>query len=59
MEDWQNATEYHHSRGIRSIYPEPNGTQLIFIDEKTDAFIYNPVRYLHVICMEKSFFNHV
>ncbi|GAB6019440.1 WD repeat-containing protein 19 [Chamberlinius hualienensis] len=43
LEDWQNVTEYRHSVGVRSIYSEPYGLELIFIDNKSDGFIFNPV----------------
>ena len=28
---------------ITSVYPDPSGTRLVFVDEKSDAFLYNPV----------------
>lgn len=33
--------------GISKVFPDINGTRLIVIDEKSDAFIYNPVNVLH------------
>ncbi len=30
--------------GITKLYPDPTSTRLIIVDEKSDAFIYNPVR---------------
>jgi hypothetical protein len=43
IEDWQFVNEYRHLDGIRKIYPDPSGTRLIFIDEKSDGYVYNPV----------------
>ena len=31
------------SAGIKKIFPDLSGTYLVFIDEKTDGFVYNPV----------------
>ena len=31
------------SVGIKKIFPDVNGTHLVFIDEKNDGFVYNPV----------------
>ncbi|KAK3739122.1 hypothetical protein QZH41_010524, partial [Actinostola sp. cb2023] len=43
IEDWQYVNEFRHVVGIRKIYPDPSGTRLIFIDDKSDGFVYNPV----------------
>ncbi|XP_064636625.1 WD repeat-containing protein 19-like isoform X3 [Lineus longissimus] len=43
IEDWQFVNEYRHVDGIRKIFPDPSGTRLIFIDEKSDGYVYNPV----------------
>ena len=29
--------------GVVKVYPDPRGTRLVFCDEKSDAFLYNPV----------------
>lgn len=42
MEDWKFVNEYKHMCGIIRVYPHPLG-HLIFIDDKYDGFIYNPV----------------
>ena len=42
MEDWKFVNEYKHTCGIIRVYPHPLGN-LIFIDDKYDGFIYNPV----------------
>ena len=43
IEDWQYVNEFRHVVGIRKIFPDLNGTKLIFIDEKSDGYVYNPV----------------
>ncbi|XP_030643578.1 WD repeat-containing protein 19 [Chanos chanos] len=43
IEDWVNVNEYRHTVGVRKIFPDPNGTHLIFIDDKSDGFLYCPV----------------
>ncbi|XP_076359241.1 WD repeat-containing protein 19-like isoform X2 [Tachypleus tridentatus] len=43
LEDWQLVNEYRHLAGIRHLYPDPSGTRLVVVDDKTDGFIYNPV----------------
>lgn len=35
--------KYKHDMGVKKIYPENYGMSLVFIDEKSEAFIYNPV----------------
>ncbi|XP_065839406.1 WD repeat-containing protein 19-like isoform X2 [Oscarella lobularis] len=43
LEDWQFVNEFRHVIGIRGLYPDSSGTRLIFIDDKSDGIIYNPV----------------
>ncbi|XP_028834024.1 WD repeat-containing protein 19 isoform X2 [Denticeps clupeoides] len=43
IEDWQSINEFRHTVGVRKIFPDPNGTCLIFIDDKSDGFLYCPV----------------
>ncbi|CAH1776664.1 unnamed protein product [Owenia fusiformis] len=43
IEDWAYVNEFKHIVGIRKLYPDPSGTRLIFIDDKSDCFVYNPV----------------
>ncbi|XP_022361796.1 WD repeat-containing protein 19 isoform X2 [Enhydra lutris kenyoni] len=43
IEDWQFVNDYRHPVGVKKIFPDPNGTRLIFIDEKSDGFVYCPV----------------
>ena len=44
IEDWQYVTEHRHMAGIRKIFPDPSGTRIIFIDDKSDGYVLNPVR---------------
>ncbi|XP_009986926.1 PREDICTED: WD repeat-containing protein 19-like, partial [Tauraco erythrolophus] len=43
IEDWQYVNEYRHPVSVRKIFPDPNGTRLAFIDDKSDGFVYCPV----------------
>ncbi|KAF3825268.1 hypothetical protein GH733_005902 [Mirounga leonina] len=43
IEDWQFVNDYRHPVGVKKIFPDPNGTRLVFIDEKSDGFVYCPV----------------
>ncbi|NWS47600.1 WDR19 protein, partial [Probosciger aterrimus] len=45
IEDWQYVSEYRHSVSVRKVFPDPNGTRLAFIDDKSDGFVYCPVNY--------------
>ncbi|XP_074649650.1 WD repeat-containing protein 19-like isoform X1 [Tubulanus polymorphus] len=43
IEDWQFVNEFRHVVGIRKLFPDPSGTRLVFIDDKSDGYVYNPV----------------
>ncbi|XP_037247297.1 WD repeat-containing protein 19 isoform X2 [Falco rusticolus] len=43
IEDWQYVNEYRHPVSVRKIFPDPSGTRLAFIDDKSDGFVYCPV----------------
>ncbi|TKR68451.1 hypothetical protein L596_024434 [Steinernema carpocapsae] len=43
LDEWVMVNEYRHSRGIRAIFPEPNGVRLMFFDEKHDVYLYSPI----------------
>ncbi|KAG1659031.1 WD repeat-containing protein 19 [Nymphon striatum] len=43
LEDMAMVNEFRHHCGIVNIYPDNATTRLIFIDEKSDAYIYNPI----------------
>ncbi|XP_045429329.1 WD repeat-containing protein 19 isoform X2 [Pipistrellus kuhlii] len=43
IENWQFVNDYRHPVSVKKIFPDPNGTTLVFIDEKCDGFVYCPV----------------
>ncbi|XP_023012404.2 intraflagellar transport protein Oseg6 isoform X1 [Leptinotarsa decemlineata] len=43
LEDWTKAMEFKHIVGIANIYVDPAGTRLIFIDIKTNGYVFNAV----------------
>lgn len=43
LQVFNTSTEYSHNNGISQLYLDVNGTQLCFIDEKKDAYIYDPI----------------
>lgn len=43
IDDWQFLNDYQHPVHVKNICPDPNGTKLVFIDEKSDGFVYCPV----------------
>ncbi|XP_014404154.1 PREDICTED: WD repeat-containing protein 19 [Myotis brandtii] len=43
IENWQFVNDYRHPVSVKRIFPDPNGTTLVFIDEKSDGFVYCPV----------------
>ncbi|NWX33087.1 WDR19 protein, partial [Notiomystis cincta] len=43
IEDWQYVSEYRHPVSVRKVFPDPNGTRMAFIDDKSDGFVYCPV----------------
>uniref|UniRef100_A0A1B6EAI7 WD repeat-containing protein 19 n=1 Tax=Clastoptera arizonana TaxID=38151 RepID=A0A1B6EAI7_9HEMI len=43
LEDWVKVTEFQHTVGIKSIFPDFSGTRLIAIDVKNEGHLYNPV----------------
>ncbi|XP_078047935.1 intraflagellar transport protein Oseg6 [Augochlora pura] len=44
LELFNRCTEHMHNNGIKEIYLDANGTQLCFIDNKSDAYMYNPMQ---------------
>ncbi|XP_076236024.1 intraflagellar transport protein Oseg6 isoform X2 [Calliopsis andreniformis] len=44
LEVFNQCSEHVHNNGIKEIYLDANGTQLCFIDNKSDAYVYNPVQ---------------
>ncbi|KAL5510222.1 hypothetical protein EMCRGX_G005732 [Ephydatia muelleri] len=43
LEDWQYVDDFRHIVAITKLFPDNGGTQVVFIDEKSDGFLYNPV----------------
>ena len=44
LEDWTVVNEYRHTMGLRHVFPEVNGTRVVFVDERSEGHIFNPVR---------------
>ncbi|XP_061566182.1 WD repeat-containing protein 19 [Cololabis saira] len=42
VEDWETVSSYSHSVGVRKVFPDLNGTGLVFIDDKNGGFLYLP-----------------
>ncbi|XP_012288065.1 WD repeat-containing protein 19 [Orussus abietinus] len=43
LEGFNNSTEFSHNTGIRELFLDANGTQLCFIDDKSDVYVYDPI----------------
>ncbi|XP_046624059.1 WD repeat-containing protein 19 isoform X1 [Neodiprion virginianus] len=43
LEAFDQSSEVTHNSGIKQIYLDANGTQLSFVDEKYDAYVYDPI----------------
>lgn len=43
IEEWQFVTRYKHDIGVKKLFPENFGMSLVFIDDKSEAFVYNPM----------------
>nr|XP_012136574.1 PREDICTED: WD repeat-containing protein 19 isoform X4 [Megachile rotundata] len=44
LEVFNQCMEYVHNNSIKEIYLDANGTQLCFIDNKLDVYVYNPMQ---------------
>ena len=42
LEDWETVNSYSHSVGVRKVFPDVNGTRLVFIDDKNGGFLHSP-----------------
>jgi len=40
---FNQSSEYVHNNGIKELYPDVNGTQLCFIDSKSDTYVFDPI----------------
>eukprot|EP01012_Entosiphon_sulcatum_P034005 TRINITY_DN4306_c0_g1_i1.p1 TRINITY_DN4306_c0_g1~~TRINITY_DN4306_c0_g1_i1.p1 ORF type:complete len:1383 (+),score=422.30 TRINITY_DN4306_c0_g1_i1:301-4449(+) len=43
LEDWAYISEHRFDTGIVSLYPNTNGTRLVFVDSTHAAYMYNPI----------------
>lgn len=43
IEDFNYVVEHRHVTGIRKIFPDTSGAHLVFLDEKSDGYVYNSV----------------
>lgn len=43
LEEWAVVSELQHVISIKAVYPDCAGTRLVFIDAKSDGYVYNPV----------------
>lgn len=43
LETFNQCTEFIHNNGIKELYLDANGTQLCFIDNKSDAYVFDPI----------------
>uniref|UniRef100_A0A3B5B1S0 WD repeat-containing protein 19 n=1 Tax=Stegastes partitus TaxID=144197 RepID=A0A3B5B1S0_9TELE len=51
VEDWETVSSYNHSVGVRKVFPDLNGTRLVFIDDKNGGFLLSPANAT-VSCVE-------
>ncbi|XP_068176892.1 WD repeat-containing protein 19 isoform X2 [Antennarius striatus] len=42
VEDWETVCIYNHSVGVKKVFPDLNGTRLVFIDNKNGGFLLSP-----------------
>ncbi|XP_014836361.1 PREDICTED: WD repeat-containing protein 19 [Poecilia mexicana] len=42
LEDWETVNDYSHSVSVRKVFPDPNGTWVVFIDDKNGGFLFSP-----------------
>ncbi|XP_037327609.2 WD repeat-containing protein 19 isoform X1 [Pungitius pungitius] len=42
VEDWETVISYSHAVGVRKVFPDLNGTRLVFIDDKSGGFLLSP-----------------
>lgn len=55
VEDWETVSSYSHSVGVRKVFPDLNGTRLVFINNKNGGFLLSPANvrtygYLTHLC---------
>uniref|UniRef100_A0A3Q3ED04 WD repeat-containing protein 19 n=1 Tax=Kryptolebias marmoratus TaxID=37003 RepID=A0A3Q3ED04_KRYMA len=42
LDDWVTVNSYSHQVGVRKVFPDPNGTWVVFIDDKNGGFLFSP-----------------
>lgn len=42
VEDWEKVCSYNHSVGVIRLFPDLNGTRIVFIDDKKSGFLLSP-----------------
>uniref|UniRef100_A0A3P9KAP6 WD repeat-containing protein 19 n=1 Tax=Oryzias latipes TaxID=8090 RepID=A0A3P9KAP6_ORYLA len=42
VEDWETLSTYSHPVGVRKVFPDANGTHLVFIDDENSGFLLSP-----------------
>ncbi|KAJ3615317.1 hypothetical protein NHX12_018885 [Muraenolepis orangiensis] len=42
LEDLQTVISYNHTVAVRKVFPDPNGTRILFIDDKNGGFLLSP-----------------
>ncbi|XP_046853283.1 WD repeat-containing protein 19-like [Xenia sp. Carnegie-2017] len=42
IEDWKFVNEFRHVVGIRKLFADQTGTKVVFLDDKSDGFVYCP-----------------
>ena len=55
MEDWQFVNEFRHVVGVRKVFSDASGSRLVFIDDKSDCYVYNPVSMVGSHLLTKYF----
>lgn len=43
LEEFKQAIKYSHSHGVKQVYLDANGSQLCFMDNKLDIYVYDPI----------------
>ncbi|XP_014487118.1 PREDICTED: WD repeat-containing protein 19 isoform X1 [Dinoponera quadriceps] len=43
LETFNQCTEFIHDNGIKELYLDTNGTQLCFVDNKSDVYVFDPI----------------
>lgn len=43
IEEWSFANDFKHNIGILELFVDPAGTRLVFLDMKSEGFVYNAV----------------